>query len=60
MTHEKAFLLCPSLTSVMFCNKIQEFVSEESMRDWWDQGIHGKYHKEDDGLFSALLRRLFP
>jgi hypothetical protein len=41
--HKEAFSRCTSLTSVMFCDEIQEFVTtKESMRDWWNHGVHEK------------------
>ena len=33
---------CSSLTSVKFCYNIEKFVSCESMRDWWNRGVHDK------------------
>jgi hypothetical protein len=36
----KAFSGCTSLTRVVFNNEIEEFVSAESMREWWNHGIH--------------------
>ena len=36
-----AFKEC-SLTTVVFCDMIEEFVSETLMRDWWNQGVHEK------------------
>jgi hypothetical protein len=38
--HEKDFTNCSSLTSVVFSDEIEEFVSGESMRDWWNHGVH--------------------
>ncbi len=38
---DDAFKEC-SLTTVVFCNMIEEFVSETLMRDWWNQGVHKK------------------
>ena len=37
---DTAFDECSNLTHVQFCDAIEEFVSGESMRDWWDHGIH--------------------
>ena len=37
-----AFLDCSNLTTITFCDKIEEFVSEESMRGWWNNGVHEK------------------
>jgi hypothetical protein len=39
---EDAFSCCSELTSVEFCEEIEEFVSGESMRDWWNHGVHDK------------------
>jgi hypothetical protein len=38
--NEEAFLYCSSLTNVRFCDEIEEFVSGETMQDWWDHGVH--------------------
>jgi hypothetical protein len=38
--HEKAFNECLQLTNVCFCIEIEEFVSKEPMRDWWNHGVH--------------------
>jgi hypothetical protein len=35
-----AFKECSNLISVQFCNEIEEFVSAESMRHWWNNGVH--------------------
>ena len=37
---ETAFERCSELTNVRFCDEIEEFVSGESMRDWWNHGLH--------------------
>jgi hypothetical protein len=37
-----AFNRCLNLTSVQFCDEIKEFVSGESMRHWWNNGVHEK------------------
>jgi len=39
---EKAFEDCSNLTTVRFCNEIEEFVSSGSMRDSWNHGVHEK------------------
>lgn len=39
--HEKAFLQCSELTHVQFCREIEEFISGESMRGWWNGGVLG-------------------
>ena len=39
---ETAFKECSNLTSVQFCDEIEEFVSAESMQHWWNNGVHGK------------------
>jgi hypothetical protein len=39
---DTAFGGCTSLTRVVFCDEIEEFVTAESMRDWWSQGVHEK------------------
>jgi hypothetical protein len=39
---ETAFGECSDLTSVQFCDEIEEFVSAESMRHWWNNGVHEK------------------
>jgi hypothetical protein len=38
----EAFHDCSHLTNVEFCEEIEEFVSGESMRDWWNHGVHEK------------------
>jgi len=38
--HEEAFNECSQLTNVCFCVEIEEFVSGESMREWWNHGVH--------------------
>jgi hypothetical protein len=38
----RAFNGCLNLTSVQFCDEIKEFVSAESMRHWWNNGVHEK------------------
>jgi hypothetical protein len=38
--HKEAFNECLQLTNVRFCNEIEEFVSGELMRDWWNHGVH--------------------
>jgi hypothetical protein len=37
-----AFKECSNLTTVQFCDEIEEFVSGESMRHWWNHGVHEK------------------
>jgi len=37
-----AFKRCSDLTTVRFCNDIEEFVSGESMWHWWNNGVHEK------------------
>jgi hypothetical protein len=37
---DKPFDGCSSLARVEFCDEIEEFVSGESMRDWWNHGVH--------------------
>jgi hypothetical protein len=39
---ETAFEECSNLTAVQFCDEIEEFVSGESMRHWWNNGVHEK------------------
>jgi len=39
---ETAFRNCSDLTSVQFCDEIEEFVSGESMQHWWNNGVHKK------------------
>jgi hypothetical protein len=50
--HDEAFKDCSQLKRVVFCNEIQELVSAESMRDWWNQGLHKKSLR----TFSFLVR----
>jgi hypothetical protein len=38
--HEEAFFECLQLTNVRFWDEIEEFVSGESMRDWWNHKVH--------------------
>ena len=40
--HAKAFAFCSDLTTITFCDKIERFVSGESMRAWWNNGVHEK------------------
>jgi hypothetical protein len=37
-----AFKECSNLTTVQFWDEIEEFVSGESMRHWWNHGVHEK------------------
>ena len=39
---ETAFEDCSNLLTVRFCDEIEEFVSGESMRHWWNNGVHEK------------------
>jgi hypothetical protein len=39
--HDDAFMLSSNLTNVLFCDKIQDFVSKD-MCDWWNHGVHEK------------------
>jgi len=39
---DEAFYICSNLTTVQFCGEIEEFVSVESMRHWWSNGVHEK------------------
>ena len=39
---EEVFEGCSRLTSVEYCEEIEEFVTGESMRDWWNHGGHKK------------------
>ena len=36
---ENAFVNCSRLTSVEFCDDIEQFVSGESIQDWWNLGV---------------------
>ncbi len=38
--HDTAFELCSNLTNIEFCGYIEEFVTSEAMRGWWNQGVH--------------------
>ena len=38
-----AFGGCSNLTNVEFCVEIEEFVSSEAMRDWWNQSGRKKF-----------------
>lgn len=41
--NNSAFRGSSRLTNVvLFCDKIEEFVSGESIREWWNQGVHKK------------------
>ena len=40
--HVMAFKRCSDLTTITICNEIKAFVSGESMRDWWNSGVHEK------------------
>ena len=37
---DAAFKGCSNLSNVEFCPRIEEFVSCDAMRDWWNQGVH--------------------
>ena len=37
---DTTFKGCTNLTNVEFCPQIEEFVSSEAMRDWWNHGEH--------------------
>jgi hypothetical protein len=37
---DTAFKGCSKLSNVEFCPRIEEFVSCDAMRDWWNQGVH--------------------
>ena len=39
---EMAFEECSNLTTVQFCDEIEEFVFGESIRHWWNNGVHEK------------------
>ncbi len=39
---DSAFEACSNITNVEFCDKVEEFVSCEAMKDWWNQGEHEK------------------
>lgn len=47
---------CSRLTSVKFCHHIEEFVSREAMRDWWNQGVH----KSSLSTYCFLVRCSIP
>jgi hypothetical protein len=52
-----AFARCTNLTSVVFCNRIQEFVTtRESMRNWWNGGIH----KRSTRAYCFLVKHQIP
>ncbi len=38
--HDDAFKDCSNLNSIVFCNEIEEFVTADSMRTWWNRGFH--------------------
>ena len=38
--HDTAFELCFNQTNIEFCGYIEEFVTSEAMRGWWNQGVH--------------------
>jgi hypothetical protein len=40
--HKKSFFNCSNLTNVIFCDEIEEFLTAESMREWWNHGVHEK------------------
>jgi hypothetical protein len=39
---ETVFEDCSNLLTVRFCDEIEEFVSGEPMRHWWNNGLHEK------------------
>jgi hypothetical protein len=49
--HDSAFKDCSLLKKVVFCSKIEEFVTCEAMRGWWNQGLHG-----NRGVHERTLR----
>ena len=42
MVDAKAFENCSDLTTITFCKDIEEFVSGELMRGWWNNGVQEK------------------
>jgi hypothetical protein len=38
--HHLAFKGSSNLTNILFCDEIEEFVTGESMREWWNHGVH--------------------
>lgn len=50
--HGDAFLNCKKLTHIQFCDEIEAFVSEESMKHWWNCGLH-EYSVRTFGLLSG-------
>jgi len=50
------FQQCSQLTSVEYCEEIEEFVTGESMRDWWNHGVHEK----SPSTYCFFVRRNIP
>jgi len=50
--HGDAFLNCKKLTHIQFCDEIEAFVSEESMKHWWNCELH-EYSVRTFGLLSG-------
>ena len=40
--HHEAFKELSNLANVVFCAKIEDFVTAESMKVWWNHGVHEK------------------
>ncbi len=53
---DSAFNNCSNLTSVKNCDEIEEFVSCEAMRGWWNLGVH----KRSLASYSSLVRCSIP
>jgi hypothetical protein len=37
---EDAFEGCRSLVNIQFCREVEDFVSDASLREWWNNGFH--------------------
>ncbi len=62
---EMAFEDCSNLTTVQICDEIEEFVSGESMRRWWNNGVHEKclstyfsFVPGAFGIFGQLMAKI--
>ena len=53
---DTAFAKCSNLMNVEFCDEIEEFVSCDAMRGWWNQGVH----KRSLSTYSFLVKCNIP
>ncbi len=59
--HDHALHSCCRLKKVAFCSKIEEFVTCEAMRGWWNQGIHeNRVHQKTVRTYHFLFQCNIP